>query len=475
MVFQGWKRALGPEREQRTGGDAVTTRLDPSAARRRFVRVTFLFWFPVGLYIPSQVLLLTERGLGLEAVAAVFAVHSFTVAALELPTGGLSDVLGRRGVMAVAGGLFLSALTLFALSTAFWAFVAVMLMAGTARALASGPAEAWYVDTVQAYGSPASPPGELRVGLARGSTTLALALALGTLGGGAVPWPLGLGPDLGAKLAAVSGGLVIPLSVPLLMGAAVHVVYTVYVLAALPEPPRRRATLGEVLRGVPVTVRRGLALGARDTVVRRLLLSAGATGAALVTVELLTPVRVAGIFGEPETGALVFAGLACAGFACTAAGSAAAPRVAALLGGSTERAVLAGTLTSACGLLLLGVTTMWAGWAAPTVAALGYGLLYVGVGTSGPNKNALLHGRVDSTGRATALSFQALALQASGALAGLGAAALPSGPLPWLLVGVVLLGAATLWRPPAAPEDEPGEEPGAVVSGRRGARSGPGR
>lgn len=386
-------------------------RLDPTAARRRFVRVTFLFWFPIGLYVPSQVLLLTERGMGLEAIATLFAVHSFTVAALELPTGGLSDVLGRRGVMTAAGVLLLTALFLLAVGGEFRTFVLAMLLAGTARALASGPAEAWYVDTVQAYDVAADSATELRVGLARGGTALALALATGTLCGGGVPWLLGLGTDLGSRLESATEGLVIPLSVPLLAGAVVYAAYAVYVLTALPEPPRQRVPLGEVLRGVPVAVRRGLKLGVRDIVVRQLLLSAGAAGAALVTVELLTPGRAAGIAGAPTSGALVFAGLACAGFACTAAGSAAAPRLAALVAGRGERAVLVSIATSAFGLLLLGLTTLWSGWASTVLAALGYGLMYLGIGAAGPNKNALLHRRVDSTGRATALSFQSTALQ----------------------------------------------------------------
>lgn len=443
--------------------------LDPVAARRRFVTVTFLFWFPIGLYIPAQVLLLLERGMALEAVAGLFAVHSFTVAALELPTGGLSDVLGRRGVLAAAGVLFLTALTLLALGTELWVLVPAMLLAGTGRALSSGPAEAWYVDTVHAH---SGPEAELRTGLARGGTALAVALATGTLCGGAAPWLLGLGPDVGARLAAATGGRVLPLSVPVLLGAAVLVIHLVYVLTALPEPPRPPATLRGVLRGVPVTVRGGLRLGARDVLVRRLLLSAGAAGAGLVTVELLTPGRAAQLTGEPKSGALVFAGLACAGFACTAAGSAYAPRLAARLRGSGERAVLASTAVSASGLLLLGVTTLWGGWSALALAGTGYVLMYVGLGASNPNKKELLHRRVSSEGRATALSFQSLAMQLAGALAGMTAAALPPGPLPWVLAGALLLTAAALWRRPGGaagstpPVPSPGAEAGAPVRPR---------
>lgn len=424
--------------------------LDPATARRRFAAVTFLFWLPVGMYIPSQVLLFTERGMALATVAALFAVHSFTVSALELPTGGLSDVLGRRPVLAAAGVLNLGALLLVALGDSVWFLVPAMVLLGSGRALSSGPAEAWFVDTVQAAEGPGA---ELRTGLARGGTASAAALAVGTLLGGSLP--LGL-----SALGMGAVGTVLPLSVPSLLGAAVCAGYVAYVLTALPEPPRPAAGLASVLRGVPATVLGGLRLGKGDAVVRRLLLTAGAAGAALASIELLTPGRAARLTGAAESGAVLFAVLACAGFAGTALGSHLAPWTARLTG-SGERAVLATLAVSACGLLLLGATAASTGPLALAGAALGYGMVYVGFGAAGPNENDLLHRRVTGSVRATALSVQSLALQLVGALAGLGAGVLPIGPLPWLLGGAALLAGALLWAraAPAPPLPRTGAEP----------------
>ncbi|GAA1392674.1 hypothetical protein GCM10009639_24690 [Kitasatospora putterlickiae] len=97
-----------------------------------------------------------------------------------------------------------------------------------------------------------------------------------------------------------------------------------------------------------------------------------------------------------------------------------------------------------------------AGLAAAVAAACGYGLTYLGLGTAGPDQSARLHQRVPSETRATALSVQSLALQLSGALAGLALALLPPGPPRWLLGATALAGAALLWtgrRPEAAPTD----------------------
>ncbi|WP_107046896.1 MFS transporter [Streptomyces albus] len=420
--------------------------LTPRSARRRFAAVNFLFWLPVGLYIPSQVLLLGERGMGLPAIAALFAVHSLTVAALELPTGGLSDVIGRRTVLAAAGVLSVATLILLALGTSLWVLTLAMVLMGSGRALSSGPAEAWYVDTVQAHSGPGA---ELRTGLARGNTASAAALAVGTLVGGALPWLLhGPASRLGDRLYAATDGSVLPLSVPALLGAAVGLVFVTYALTALPEPPRPPATLRGALRGVPATVLDGLRLGSRDGLVRRVLLTAAAAGTALATIELLAPGRASALTGAAESGALLFASLACAGFLCTALGSHCAPS-AARLTGSGERAVLVSLAVSATGLALLGATLLWAGTTALVFAALGYALVYFGLGSAGPNENDLLHRRVGSAGRATALSTQSLALQLAGALAGLLAGVLPAGPLPWLFAALVLLVGAALWARPA--------------------------
>ncbi|MBB1246392.1 MFS transporter, partial [Streptomyces durbertensis] len=298
-----------------------------------------------------------------------------------------------------------------------------------------------YVDSAQAAEGPGA---ELRTGLARGNTATAVALAVGTVCGGGLPWLLGLGPDLGARLVEVTAGVVLPLSVPPLLGALIGVGYVTYVLLALPEPPRAPATLRGVLRDVPVTMVGGLRLGRGDVVVRRVLLTAAALGGALAVIELLTPGRAAELTGAAESGAVLFALLACAGFSCTAVGSHLAPRLA-RVAGSGERAVSVALAVMTAGLVVLGCTTWWGGPPALAAAAAGYGLVYLALGAAGPNQNELLHRRVESRGRATALSVQSLALQLSGALAGLAAGALPPGAGRWLLPAVGVVTMALLW------------------------------
>ncbi|MEU8615023.1 MFS transporter, partial [Actinoplanes sp. NPDC048791] len=76
------------------------------AAARRYALLNALLWLPAGLYLVPLVLLMLDRGLTVSTIAVVGVAYGLTIAVLELPTGGLADVLGRRPVLiasAVAG------------------------------------------------------------------------------------------------------------------------------------------------------------------------------------------------------------------------------------------------------------------------------------------------------------------------------------------------------------------------------------
>src|SRR3954464_3405471 len=130
------------------------------SATRRLVALTVLRWLPVGLTTPITVLLAQSRGLSLAELGVLFTVHGAVVVVLELPTGGLADVLGRRPVVVAGAVLYLLSCLVFATATSFPAFLAAILLLGLGRTLDSGPVEAWYVDTVHRIHPTADvPPG----------------------------------------------------------------------------------------------------------------------------------------------------------------------------------------------------------------------------------------------------------------------------------------------------------------------------
>ena len=90
-----------------------------------------------------MVLLAQVRGLTLGKIGFVFAVFGVLGALLELPTGGLADVLGRRPVLLAAAVLHVLSCLAFAVAQDVPGFLVAVVLMAVGRALYSGPLEAW--------------------------------------------------------------------------------------------------------------------------------------------------------------------------------------------------------------------------------------------------------------------------------------------------------------------------------------------
>ncbi|WP_147251443.1 MFS transporter [Blastococcus sp. TBT05-19] len=415
------------------------------AATRRLVGLTALRWLPVGLTTPIMVLLAQSRGLTLAEIGLLFTVHGAVVILLELPTGGLADVLGRRPVVIAGAVLHLVSCVVYATATSTAGFLVGVLLLGLGRVLDSGPVEAWYVDTVHAL----DPDADVAPGLAKHSAADGGGLALGAVVGGFLPGLLGGGNAL---------------AVPYLAAAVLDLVFIAAVLRLLTEdrPPREgsaRAALAGGLRALPSTVGGAVRLSVTDGPMRLVLLLTALGGVGLVACELLGPVRFSELAGDRDDGAAVYGVVLAVSFAAAAVGAVAAPAMRRLLRGSTRAAC---AVLSVLGGLSLAVL---AGPDLLLVAATGFVLHYVAHGAAWPLLSAVLHTRVTAAHRATAVSAMSLAMALGGIIGNLAVpplvahSGLDAG---FLAVAVVVgLGAiACLWLPRTTVREP------AVVTGR---------
>ncbi|WP_336215795.1 MFS transporter [Nonomuraea sp. LPB2021202275-12-8] len=420
------------------------------SALRRYMLISFLTWLPLGLMMAVMVLLMAERGLSLAQIGLCTTVFSIVTISLELPTGGLADVLGRRVVLAASAAFTLVALALMAFSTTIWMFLVTCVIKGVGRALSSGPATAWYVDTLHEI---EGRDADLKPGLARGGAMESAALCVGVLAGGFTPL-------------LVPPSVLLPLAAPPLMGAAAAGVLLVVAVFALPEPSHRRRSLGSVLRGVPVTVAEGVRLATGGPVLRRLMLAAAGAGVALTAVELLTPGRLAELAGTAERGSTAYAVVAALGFAGSAAGSALAPRVARLMGGSV-RGAIAGTVLTALSVGSLAATAGLDGPAGLATAALAYVVLFGGLAVASLLCLEMTHNAVEAAQRTTITSTSSLSLQAGGAVSNLVFGVLATGAgtaAAWWPASAVILASALLFvRMPVARRPRPAVVPSEPV------------
>jgi hypothetical protein len=396
------------------------------SATRRLVGLTALRWLPVGLSTPITVLLAQARGLSLAEIGLLFTVHGVVVTALELPTGGLADVLGRRPVVVAGALLHIGSCLLYATATGFGGFLAGVLLLGVGRALDSGPVEAWYVDTVHRIDPAADvAPGLSKLGAADGGS-----LAVGAIVGGLLPALLG-----GAGAAG--------LALPYLGAAVLDLVFIAALVRLLTEdrPPREgsiRTALAAGARAVPSTVTGAVRMSVTDGPMRLVLLLTAVGGIGLVACELLGPVRFADLAGGRDHGAAVYGTVLAVSFATAAVGAVAAPGLRRLLRGSTR---VTCAVLFAVGAAALAVV---AGPDVLLVVGTAFALYYLAHGSAWPLLSAVLHTRVTAAHRATAVSAMSLA-QALGGIAGnlavpRVAASASTGAGFLVVAGVVLLG-----------------------------------
>jgi MFS family permease len=405
----------------------------------RFVFLRALRWLPLGLVLPFLVITPNARGLSLGAIGAVFAVHSAVAIALEVPSGALADLVGRRRILLAGASLTAVSLLVFAAAESVPAFMASVGLLAAGRALISGSLEAWYVDSLRAL----DPSAPLSRGLSRGGAAEGVAMALGSVIAGVLvtvagPAHAGGGAFSGYGIAAIAGAL-----------AAVGYLIAVALLVDERHDQRRRAAPHESTRARVAEIFRSARSELMGSVAVRVVVVTGvALGMTFTSVELLWQPRLAGLLHDADTHGLVFGGLAAASMLAAATGAWLSERVNRRLG--LRRGYLL-----ALGLGALCVALLGAPGSAATFALV-YLVAYLAMGINEPMHYELLNDAVGPTARATLLSAEALALQGGALVANLAVGALASAhgaPLVWLVAGVllgvtVLAVARSLYRAP---------------------------
>ncbi len=403
---------------------------------RRFVTLTFTRWFATGLSIPVLVLLGRERGLSLATIGALMTVYSVTTLVLELPTGGLADVVGRRPLLMTASAVSATTTLVVASAVSTWVWAVGLAGLGLARALDSGPLQAWFVDAAGEI----EPKASVRHGLSRSSMAAALGIGAGALASGALvtfsPLPH-------------QGEAFIALSTPLLVSATLAA--TNAVLAALWLTEHRNAFTSDaraILANVPVTLRHGAVLVAHHRPLRRIFALTAALGTAVASIELLAPGHFSRLFGSASDAAGPYSLLVTAGFAGSAVGSGLAPVATRLLKKPT-RVIAAAGIGAAITLPFIASGSL-------AVACVAFVAFYLILDIGGPLVDEITHDAVSSSERATVLSMRSMSLQAAAAIVTVSMGALSTVTTIAVSLGVaglvLSLGSLAMWRYPRPAE-----------------------
>lgn len=370
--------------------------------RRRYLILRATRWLPTGLIIPVFVLVMLDRGLSLGQIGLVVAGQGIAVMALELPTGGLADAIGRRRVLVAASAVELVAGLLFLVADSMPLLLAFWVLEGIYRALESGPLDAWFVDRSQAV----DPDADLERGLSTAGVVLGLAIAVGAIGSSVLvataPFP-GLDPLLG----------------PVVVAVALRVVDLVAIQRLMDEPDRHGfgLDLRGAVRDVPRVIRTAGAAARASTPLRALFAVEALWSFGMIAFETFTPARLEQVLGDADAAAVYLGPTNAAGWAAAAGGAALVPLVTRRLRPRHAGPLLLATLAG-------GVVVIGTGGTAALVV-VGYVATMTMHGAANPVHQGLLHRAITgSENRATLVSVNSLTASFGGLVGGIALGAL---------------------------------------------------
>lgn len=371
-------------------------RAETRSLTRRYLVIHGLRWLPVGLLVPIMVLLFTSRGLSLTEFGLVTAIMTGTAFALELPTGGLADALGRKRVLLFAAAFLLLAkvgflaISLSSGRPAGWLVLVASLSMGIYRALESGPLDAWYVDALHAIDADA----DVTAGLGRAGGVTGVAIAIGSVAaGGLLAWDPIPGLD--------------PMALVVGVATALAIAQTVAIATLMSEvrAPLGWPVLADSVRDVPRVIRSSLGLVRASRILALLLVVEATASIGMVAFEVLFPVRLETLTGSTQAAAAMMGPVSAAGWAAAGAGAALVARASRRLG--PYRTSMALRVVQAATIMAMALAM------GPVGVIVGFVAAYLVHGAFNPVHMALVHDQVGSDRRATVLSLNSMVASAA--------------------------------------------------------------
>ncbi|WDP91666.1 MAG: MFS transporter [Desulfobacter sp.] len=105
------------------------------------------------LTMPILFLFYRENGLAAQELFLLKAAYSFAIVVLEVPSGYLGDVWGRKNTLILGSVLGFMGFALYCVATGFWAFFVCEIVLGAGQSFISGSDSALLYDSLQAAGN----------------------------------------------------------------------------------------------------------------------------------------------------------------------------------------------------------------------------------------------------------------------------------------------------------------------------------
>ena len=140
--------------------EAKHNRMELRSESERNVRwfIVFRVLFNARFYYPVMAILFLDLGLSLSQYALLNVAWAAAIVLLEVPSGALADLVGRKRLVVFAACLMVLEMAVFAftptdnITLLFWLFFLNRVISGSAEACASGADEALVYDSLKAAG-----------------------------------------------------------------------------------------------------------------------------------------------------------------------------------------------------------------------------------------------------------------------------------------------------------------------------------
>ena len=112
--------------------------------------IKFAKWF--NLVMPVMVVFYQRNGLDMQSIFWLKSVYSSAIVIMEVPSGYMADIWGRKKTLLLGGILGAAGFGLYSFSYGFWAFAVAEVVLGVGQSFISGADTAMLYDTLKAAG-----------------------------------------------------------------------------------------------------------------------------------------------------------------------------------------------------------------------------------------------------------------------------------------------------------------------------------
>ncbi|RIJ50895.1 MFS transporter [Maribellus luteus] len=102
------------------------------------------------MVMPVVVLFYTDNGMGMHEIFVLKAIYSVAIVAMEIPSGWMADVWGRKKTLILGSILGSAGFLVYSFSYGFWAFVIAEIILGIGHSFVSGADSALLYDSLKA-------------------------------------------------------------------------------------------------------------------------------------------------------------------------------------------------------------------------------------------------------------------------------------------------------------------------------------